>query len=263
MSNILEQHQTLLNDIRRLQELEMELLAELEKTTEQSLIVSMTQKIREVSSIRENLFQQLGNLYKSNQEFLNTKRESIANQMALADIVEDELNKTRLNVDRLEKNKLNKRRLVELGKWESERYRAHIHILRRIAMGFVLIFIVSLLLQQNIIPGNVATISIIIIIVLLIINVSANIYDLSQRNEFDYSKYNFYYDKNAINNMGDPNNDDEFSSIFDQSSVCPDNRIDSSDSNAKVMLNKLHDRLTSTPNNMSVSNVNMPVVARL
>ncbi len=263
MSNITDQHQSLLNDITRLQELEMRLLGELENTTDTKLIRTMTQKIQEVSSIRENLFEQLGALYESNQKLLNTQKESVANQMALADIVEDELNKTRLNVDRLEKNKLNKRRLVELGKWESDRYEAHIHILRRIAMGFVLIFIVSLLLQQKIIPGNVATILIIIIIVLLIINVSMNMYDLSQRNEFDYQKYNFYYDKNALKNMQDVNNDDEFDKLVDQSNVCPDNRLQGTDPQARQHLDGLFRRLTARPDSLSESDVNIPVVARL
>lgn len=210
-----DEQQSILASIERLQEVEKQLFSQLEQSlargdgdakTDQAL----AKKIDELANIRQQLFNELGTIYATKQNMLNSERESIANQMALANVIEDELLRTRQNIGSLESNKQNKRRLVELGRWESDRYAAHIGILRRIAVGFTLVLVVSLLLKQGILPQNVATILIIGILSVLIINVLINVYDLSQRNEFDYGKYNFQYDKNAVTS-------------FDQDSIVNEN----------------------------------------
>ena len=189
-----EKHATTIQNIAELQEMEKYMYQNLEQlnsggsanSAEQEQILT---RINELTQMRMNLFNQLKLQYSSTTDELNDNRNSLSDQIAMVGIVEDELNKAKKNYDTLIQNKNNKVRMIEIGTYESQRYHAHISVMKIIAISSVIILILSILLKRNLLPSKVVTSLIVVTISVGLIMVGLRVFDLSGRSNMVYDQY--------------------------------------------------------------------------
>ena len=129
-----EKHQNTLKNIQELQEMEKYMYESLAKlvneggsTAQEDQIIS---RINELTQLRVNLFSQLKNSYTDAADELNDSRRSLRDQILAVNLVEEELKRTKKNYDVLVNNKNNKVRMVEIGNYHTQRYNAHIDVLK-------------------------------------------------------------------------------------------------------------------------------------
>lgn len=196
-----EKHQNVLNNIQKLQEIEKYMFQNLERINNQggdsTAETQAIEKINELTETRINLFNQLKDVYSSTQNELNDERNMLANQIAITNMVENELNNLKTNTQQLRSNKSNKLRLVEIGDYESKRYNAHIGIMKIIATCSVIILIASILHKNYPIPAVLTTIIIIGTMVVGTIMIIIRVIDLMRRNNMDFDQYDFAGVNNA------------------------------------------------------------------
>lgn len=199
-SNVLqERYMDTINNIRQLQEMEQQLFNTLETNLNSSTTTGqgsenyddIVQRMNELSQIRMTLFHQLRNSYGLTANDLQNSRNSLADQLAMVSMVENELNRTKANLDKMKTNKTNQIRLVQLSTYESERYKAHIGIMKIVVIASVLILVVSLLTRRGLMTAGITTSLILLIVGISFIVLMLRIYDLSRRNSFNYNKYDF------------------------------------------------------------------------
>jgi len=190
-----EKHQNVLENIRKLQEIEKYMFQNLEKINNQggdsTAETQAISKINQLTETRINLFNQLKDVYSSTQNELNSERNSLANQIAMTGMVENELNSLKKNTGILESNKSNKLRLVEIGEYESKRYNAHIGVMKIIAACSVIVLITSIISKQFPVPPIVTTSIIISTLTIGSVMIIIRVIDLLRRNNMDFDQYDF------------------------------------------------------------------------
>lgn len=195
-----EKHVDLIKNIKELQEIEKYMFQNLQRiegggsndSQEQQEIV---QKINELSTMRIGLFNQLKGMYNNNQGELNSSRRQLANEISVVGVVENELNRLKNNISVLEDQKNNKIRMVEIGNYESDRYNAHIGIMKIVVGCSLVVLGASYLLQSGFISSNVSSGIIILTGAYAFITIATKAYDMYLRNNIDYNKYDFPFDR--------------------------------------------------------------------
>lgn len=193
-----EKHNDTIKNIRELQELEKYMFQNLEKLNgndEQSQQENeIVEKINELSNMRLGLFNELKNMYSTNQDDLNEARTQLADQITVVGVVENELNRLKKNIDSLKQEKDNKIRMVQIGNYEAAKYNAHISVMQIVVISSLIVLSASLLLQNGIIPPMVSSGIIVLTIIVGVVMIMNNIFDMLSRNNMDYSKYDFSFD---------------------------------------------------------------------
>ena len=78
--------------------------------------------------MRMALFTQLKNMYKTAQTETANSRSNLADQITMTNVVDNELDNAEKELEALKQERLNKKRLVELGDYEYDRYYSHKNI---------------------------------------------------------------------------------------------------------------------------------------
>jgi len=197
-----EKHEDVVNNIKELQEIEKFMFQNLRKiqgtsdtAIQQREILS---KINNLSSVRLELFSQLKNMYNTNQGELDSTRKQLSDQIATVGVVENELNRVKENINILETEKNNKLRMVEIGNYESARYGSHIDIMKTLVFCSVIILISSVLFKKNILPQHISSLIILSSLAYGVVYIVYAVYDLYRRDNMDFNKFNFNFDKAQI-----------------------------------------------------------------
>jgi hypothetical protein len=198
-----EKHQQTIQSIRQLQDMEKYMFQNLEKINSQEGDDAIQQKqivdkINELSDMRIGLFNQLKDVYASAQNELNDGRVSLADQVSMVGVVENELNRTKENVQALRNDKNNKMRMVQIGTYESQRYHAHAAIMKQIAIAGAIILVAIILYQQDILPGRVMSGIVVVTGAFTLISILWKVFDLMMRNNLNFNQYNFPVNKAAM-----------------------------------------------------------------
>lgn len=198
-----EKYQNTINNIRQLQEIEKYMYQNLEQaqaneSQDTQMQQQIVERINQLSETRVGLFNQLKEVYSMNQDELNDDRNELAQQLGVVGVVENELNRTKRNVDALQSDKTNKMRLVEIGNYEVERYNAHIGVMKIIAYSSLFVLAISYLNKKGFIPvfipSFVVTFTILAIVIVALIMVVMKVADLMRRSNMNYRQYDFAYD---------------------------------------------------------------------
>jgi hypothetical protein len=192
--NLLESKQiNTIEQIQKLQDLEKYMYENIENTKDNTKNVEVVNKINELSDMRINLFNSLKNMYENSQKELTRDRINLKDQVAVVGIIEQELNKTKKNVNNLKADKFNKLRLVQIGNYETQRYDSYIKIMKYLV--YTSLALIALFFINNrfygIIPPSVTGLVTIIIIATGIIMVGYQLYDIMRRDDLYFEKYNW------------------------------------------------------------------------
>jgi len=96
----------------------------------QSTIIA---NINTVSRTRTNLFNELQIMLQQEQCALSNDRYDLADQIALLNVTEAELNRIKEQIQALKQRRVNKIRMVEITNYETDRYGAHRNIFKNVA----------------------------------------------------------------------------------------------------------------------------------
>ena len=150
-------NQDILNNIQNLQNMEKDLFNSLESTP--SLTpdqkTSILNKINQLSQIRISLYNTLKSMSGFYENTWSTSNDTLTEQTAAIQIIEDELNKTKQEMDSLNDEKNNKIRLIEINRYYGERYSEHATVMKILVIMLLPIIILFMLSNRGIIPSGV------------------------------------------------------------------------------------------------------------
>jgi hypothetical protein len=198
-NNIQESNQDIINDIQSLQQTEQGLFNSLE--TNPNLTNQQQQdimnKINQITNMRISLYQTLSNVNGYFQNALETSHGTLQDQSMAIQIVEDQLNQMKKDLQLLQTEKNNKIRLVEINSYYGEKYAEHAQLMKIIIFTLVPVIIVSLIYRTGIIPQIVYT------ILLCIITIIGGYFfwkcyaSIITRDAMDYNEYDWYFDTSS------------------------------------------------------------------
>jgi SMC interacting uncharacterized protein involved in chromosome segregation len=150
-----ERNQQVLNNISQLQNQEKELYKSLDDVSlsseEKQQIIN---KINEISQMRMNLYSSLNDLHSFYQQNVSASRTTLGQSMAAIDVLENELNQSKIRMNLIEEEKNNKLRLVEINTYYGKRYNAHSKLMKTIVIICIPIIILAVLANMGILPSN-------------------------------------------------------------------------------------------------------------
>ena len=194
--NLQERNHQVLNNITQLQTQEKTLYDSLDNANlsseQKQLIIN---QINEISQMRLNMYESLKDMYSYYQKDVSTMRHTLVQEIEAIDILENELNETKIRMNLLEEQKNNKLRLVEINTYYGKQYNAHTRIMQTIVFICIPVFILSILANNGIIPPTLYAIITGIILIIGIVMIGKQILDLSNRDNMNWDEYNLYFDK--------------------------------------------------------------------
>ena len=142
-----ERNLQVLNYISQLQTQERTLYSSLDDV---SLSSEQKQKIinniNEISQIRMNMYASLKDTYSFYQKNVTASGNTLGQSMQAIDILENELNQSKIRLNLLEDQKYNKLRLVEINTYYGKRYNAHSGLMKTIVIMCIPIIILTILI---------------------------------------------------------------------------------------------------------------------
>jgi hypothetical protein len=231
-----ERNQQVLNNISQLQIQEKDLYTSLDNvtlSTEQKQ--QIINKINEISQIRMNLYATLTDTYSLYQKNVSASRNTLGQSMEAIDILENELNQSKIKMNLLEEQKYNKLRLVEINTYYGKRYNAHSKLMKTIVIICIPIIILTILVNKGILFTKLYAFLLALILVFGIWSIGTQLIDIGSRDNMNWDEYYWYFDKSkapsdtiepstnsSTNSSNDPWNSDSISLTCIGSACCYD-----------------------------------------
>ena len=199
LPNMEDNNSNILSDIQSLQTIEKQLFNNLEENTglttdQQQKII---EKINDISKMRINLYQTLSGVNNFFQNALTTTKGSLSEQAVAIDIVEKELNKSKLELKMLQEEKNNKIRIVEINDYYGQKYEEHSYLMKIMVVMLIPILILSIFLKKGLLPEPVFYILVVIIAVIGGVFISKALSSILTRDSMNYQEYNWAFDHSA------------------------------------------------------------------
>jgi hypothetical protein len=192
--NLQEKNAQVINNIKTLQTMEMNLYNSLEN---QSLSADkkkqIIDEINQISQMRINLYDNLKNSYSNYQQNVSFSRNVLNDQMVSVDVIENELNETKRRLNLIEEQKKNKIRLVEINTYYGKQYNAHKKIMQIIVIMCIPILILNILANKGFLPSKLNVFLNVFIIVFGLTIIGYNIIDISNRDNMNFDEYSWFF----------------------------------------------------------------------
>jgi hypothetical protein len=191
-----ERNEQVLNNISQLQTQEKELYASLDNvslSSEQKQ--QIINRINEISQMRMNLYAGLKDMYSYYQQNVSASRTTLGQSVAAVDVLENELNQSKIRMNLIEDQKYNKLRLVEINTYFGKRYNAHSKLMKTIVIICIPIIILAVLANRGILPPNIYKLLTVIILVIGAVVIGTQLIDMANRDDMNWDEYNWYFDK--------------------------------------------------------------------
>lgn len=198
-----EKNEQTLSDIRNLQQIEQDLYNSLEINANNNTLTDdqknkIIKKIYEISQMRINLYTNLKNTYAFIKNNVASSRITLDEQIIALDIVENELNQSKMRLQLLQDDKYNKLRQVEINTYYGKKYNSHSDVMKLIVLMCIPILLLTLINNTGIIPEIIYTALIILIISIGVICIGYKLIDNSNRDSMNYDEYDWGFNsKNA------------------------------------------------------------------
>ena len=195
------------DNIANLQNIQKKLFADLEKLAGspdialpsiQSQITDKFDQIDNLTKLRTNIFETIKANYGITQSDYNIQRKSYAQQLVALNIIENDLNNTSSQLRKSISIRDNAERMVGVNNYYTRRYEAHADIMKNIIFYCGIIILAIFLMRMGVVTDEITSLIIIVALCFGVIIVGKKVYDLSRRNNIDYDKYNFPFDKGDI-----------------------------------------------------------------
>lgn len=190
----MSEHSDILGQIQHLQNQETVLYDELEQSKTPSDIDQIITRIQHVSTLKDTLYHTLANDLQKNKSAIENKGNQLELDIQSTQVIEQQVEQARQRAMKNANVRGNKARLVELGTYETERYRVHKSYLQWLLMFLLALIVVIVLLRYNVIPSVMGSFLITVIIVATIIMSIYQLYDMSLRSNMNYDQYTWGFD---------------------------------------------------------------------
>ena len=199
------QYANLIDSINQIHAFEGELFKKLE-TVENGGEASLgaddiRARIGDLSKLRNQLYQDLNNILTSTQCNLADSRQDLADQIAMVQIVQQELDNAEKTIKELQNVRNTRRRMVEITTYEKDRYASHKNIFKVIAFCGLGILMSVILSNKGFV--SVGRAGIMVSVAVAIILTCKSIYNMWWKNNMNWNKYNFgSYQNGGANGAG-------------------------------------------------------------
>jgi hypothetical protein len=195
-TNLGEKHKVTIKNLQDLQSVEQYMFKNLRDLNKSSPSANadtakIQTRLKELSAMRMALFTQLKNMYKIAQTETSNSRSNLADQITMTSVVDNELTNAQKELKALEQEKLNKKRLVELGEYEYDRYTSHKNIIKVITYGALGVLLITLLMGQPWFPSTIGVGCICLIIAVVIVTIAGRLANNFSRNNLEWDKFNY------------------------------------------------------------------------
>ena len=191
-----ERNSQVLNDISQLQKQEQTLYSSLDDvnlSSEQKQ--QIINKINEISQMRMNLYANLKETYSFYQKNVAASKNIVGESTEAVNILENELNQTKIRLNLLEDQKYNKLRLVEINTYYGKRYNAYSGLMKTIIIICIPIIILTILANKQILPPKLYAFLMGIIILFGTIFIGLQLIDIGSRDNMNWDEYYWYFNK--------------------------------------------------------------------
>ena len=188
----------MLQQIKDLQEKEEELFIELENNNDSEEKELLLEQINSISTQRISIYNNLKILYNGNLKNSINTNNTLKEQNAIIDNIENELNEQKEKINKKNQEFINKLRLVQNNTYYSKKYTDQAQLLITLIILCIILIAISLLRKIEIIPTTLITVLIVLVLFIGIIIVYRKIMDMSLRNNLDYDTYDFPFNKENI-----------------------------------------------------------------
>ena len=196
-NNLQEKSQQVLKNISQLQTQEKTLynkLNDVSLTAEQKQ--QIINQINEIAQMRINIYSSMKDMYSHYRDNVNATQTTLEQEVVAIDVLEHELNQSKVRLNKLEDEKNNKLRLVEINTYYGKRYNAHARLMKIIALTCVPIIIFVSLNNYGLLPSNIYAFLTGLTIIIGIVLVCLELIDMSNRDAMNWDEYNWYFNKN-------------------------------------------------------------------
>lgn len=198
-NNVSNNSDQILEDIKSLQKMEKQLFNNLENNQnltqeEQS---KMVEKMNQLSNMRINLYQTLGGVNGFYENALNSSTQTLQEQTVAIGIVENELNRSKKQLELLEIEKNNKIRLIEINDYYGEKYTEHSDLMKIVIFMLVPVIVLAVLNNKGILPSKIYYALIAVISIIggyFFWRIFASIIT---RNNMNYQTYDWYFNSSG------------------------------------------------------------------
>lgn len=262
-------------NIAELQSIQQKLFTDLEKlagSPDIALPIIQTQitdkfaQIDNLTKLRTNIFNTIKANYGITQSDYNIQRKSYAQQLVALSIIENDLTNTSSKLRDSLLIRDNAERMVGVNNYYTRRYEAHADIMKSIVFYCGIIIFIIFLMKMGVIGDTISSLLIIVALCFGIIIIGKKVWDLSNRNNIDYDKYNFPFNPADVKlNETDYAMSKETDRTFGQSSlldVCKNIQKETfvpfQLKNSKCKIKNIDDNLLPLPSNDTLYNCNSP-----
>jgi hypothetical protein len=192
--------QDILKSITDSQTAEQELLILLDKQTKTSnyTITDQTQSlidsINSLSNSRIAMFNSIKDKADILQSGVANSRTDLVAQMTLLGVVEDQLTKSKQNMDALQHQNDTKLRLIQINTYYGKRYAAQSKLMKLIILVCIPILVLFILKRKGLIPELISNYAIGITAAVGAIFIIRSIWDIYTRSNIDFDEYNWNYE---------------------------------------------------------------------
>jgi hypothetical protein len=190
-----ENSEQILSDIQSLQQMEQQLFQSLEATPNISVEErqKVVQKMNELSNMRINLYKTLSGINGYFSNALKSSVGSLQEQVVAVGIVEQELNKSKKNLELLEAERNNKIRMVEINSYYGDKYSEHAELMKLVIYTLIPVIFLVLLRRSQALPTFLFN------ILLVIISAIGGYYfwmrytSIIMRDNMNYQQYDWFF----------------------------------------------------------------------
>ena len=187
------QYANLLDSINEIHQFEQDLFEKLEIVenggTSDMTAAELRGRINNLSKLRNQLYRDLNNILTSSQCNLAESRQNLADQVAMVEIVKRELDNSEKTIFELQNIRNNQRRMVEITTYEKDRYAAYKNIFKILAFSGLGILASTILSNRGF--TTLGKMGVVTSIVLAIIFTAKSMYDIWDRNNMNWNRYDF------------------------------------------------------------------------
>jgi hypothetical protein len=197
-NSLQERNQQLLSDIAQLQSQEQQLYNSLDNVTLSSeQKQQIINQINEISQMRLNMYGSMKDMYSFYQKDVSASRSTLGQEMATLDIMENELNQAKINLNAINDQKRNKLRLVQINTYYGKQYNAHAQLMKTIVAMCIPLIILAILANYGILPSKIYMLLAGVIIIIAVILIGYQIIDMSNRSNMNWDEYNWKFDESS------------------------------------------------------------------
>jgi hypothetical protein len=187
--------ENIITNITELQDMETQLINSLDTNPDftDSQKQDTIAKIKQISTIRANLYATVGNLNDNYVDKLMTSQDILGDQMSAIQIVENELAASRDKLQETADIKNNTQRMIEINSYYGAKYAEYSNLMKIIVFMLIPIIILAILNRYNILPTNIYYVLVGIVALIASIYLWTVIFSIWSRNNMEYETYDWQF----------------------------------------------------------------------